>query len=488
MARQEINLGALPSGVGGDTPRVANTKINDMTEELYAAVEEGGGKVQTVAGVEADAGKDIPKAQLATALGVDDKVDKEVMDTALGNKVDKVAGKGLSSNDFTTTEKTKLSTLVNPAAYGVGGPAPLVDNIYQVKDGGITYWNQATTGRPPTGGQGNLISMTGGLNGSASTFIATSLDEDKVFFSRVNGATRAPWKQFLLAGDQGIGGPAIPVPGGDCNKAVTAGVFRTVPETVNGRNVYGLLEVFDYGDNGNSKIQRLTATYGHPIGEATWFRSGTDQGARWSTWQRLVAAGNFGIGADPRTGSPSELVKAINDANVLEPNGTYLVHAETANSPRVYGTFRMEWYDANGWTQTITEIATGYIWTRGCINGSIQPWGRNFTETVSNANGTATKFPDGTMICRCTPKDSGAANISIPANLFMSAGIAFTWPVPFVGEAPIASHSSIPVAVASGWSILNTYSTLTGISDVRLIAASTGATSKISVIAMGRWR
>ncbi|OPA92416.1 hypothetical protein BFW87_17550 [Pseudomonas fluorescens] len=35
MARQEINLGATPTGVGGDTPRSANIKINAMTQELY---------------------------------------------------------------------------------------------------------------------------------------------------------------------------------------------------------------------------------------------------------------------------------------------------------------------------------------------------------------------------------------------------------------------------------------------------------------------
>ncbi|MFQ6350940.1 hypothetical protein ACQRBV_03120 [Pseudomonas sp. R11F] len=35
MARQEINLGALPTGVGGDTPRSAMVKLNAMTEELY---------------------------------------------------------------------------------------------------------------------------------------------------------------------------------------------------------------------------------------------------------------------------------------------------------------------------------------------------------------------------------------------------------------------------------------------------------------------
>ena len=35
MARQEIILGTPPTGLGGDPPRVASIKINDMTQELY---------------------------------------------------------------------------------------------------------------------------------------------------------------------------------------------------------------------------------------------------------------------------------------------------------------------------------------------------------------------------------------------------------------------------------------------------------------------
>ncbi len=35
MARQEIILGTPPQGIGGDTPRAANMKINAMTQELY---------------------------------------------------------------------------------------------------------------------------------------------------------------------------------------------------------------------------------------------------------------------------------------------------------------------------------------------------------------------------------------------------------------------------------------------------------------------
>ena len=38
MARQEIILGTPPTGLGGDTPRVASTKINAMTLELYQGI------------------------------------------------------------------------------------------------------------------------------------------------------------------------------------------------------------------------------------------------------------------------------------------------------------------------------------------------------------------------------------------------------------------------------------------------------------------
>lgn len=37
MARQEINLGTPPTGVGGDSPRSTGVKINAMTLELYAS-------------------------------------------------------------------------------------------------------------------------------------------------------------------------------------------------------------------------------------------------------------------------------------------------------------------------------------------------------------------------------------------------------------------------------------------------------------------
>lgn len=45
MAKQTINLGTAPTGVGGDTPRSAFTKAQSNIDELYAALGAGGNPV-----------------------------------------------------------------------------------------------------------------------------------------------------------------------------------------------------------------------------------------------------------------------------------------------------------------------------------------------------------------------------------------------------------------------------------------------------------
>lgn len=56
--------------------------------------------------------KDVPAAitiDSALSSSSTNPVQNKVINTALGNKVDKVSGKGLSTNDYTTTEKNKLA-------------------------------------------------------------------------------------------------------------------------------------------------------------------------------------------------------------------------------------------------------------------------------------------------------------------------------------------------------------------------------------------
>lgn len=52
--------------------------------------------------------------ELADAISSNESV-VSALNSAIGNKVDKVSGKGLSTNDYTTAEKTKLSGIASGA-------------------------------------------------------------------------------------------------------------------------------------------------------------------------------------------------------------------------------------------------------------------------------------------------------------------------------------------------------------------------------------
>ncbi|WP_143314480.1 SGNH/GDSL hydrolase family protein [Clostridium sp. HBUAS56017] len=100
---------------------------------------------------------------------VDYNVDKAAIDTTLGNKVDKVTGKGLSTNDYTTADKTEVAKVVNKAdksyvdtlaaSLANGSPKGVYatlsalqsaipsgnTNIYVTSDNGNwNYWNGST--------------------------------------------------------------------------------------------------------------------------------------------------------------------------------------------------------------------------------------------------------------------------------------------------------------------------------------------------------
>lgn len=62
-----------------------------------------------LAGIETGANKTTVDTALSSTST--NPVQNKVINTALGNKVDKVSGKGLSTNDYTTTEKNKLGSL-----------------------------------------------------------------------------------------------------------------------------------------------------------------------------------------------------------------------------------------------------------------------------------------------------------------------------------------------------------------------------------------
>lgn len=80
---------------------------------------------------------EITKSNVTTALGYTPYTQTEV-DELLDGKVDKVSGKGLSTNDYTTTEKTKLNGIAEGAQVNQ-------DAFSNVKVGNITVSADTTT-------------------------------------------------------------------------------------------------------------------------------------------------------------------------------------------------------------------------------------------------------------------------------------------------------------------------------------------------------
>lgn len=122
---------------------------------------------------------EITKSNVTTALGYTPYTQAEV-DGLLDDKVDKVSGKVLSTNDYTTTEKTKLSGIdegaqVNQNAFSnvkVGSTTVVADtttDTLEISAGsGISVAGDATNDKVTITNSGVRSISTGGTNGTIS--------------------------------------------------------------------------------------------------------------------------------------------------------------------------------------------------------------------------------------------------------------------------------------------------------------------------------
>lgn len=130
---------------------------------------------------------------------------------------------------------------------------------------------------------------------------------------------------------------------------------------------------------------------------------------------------------------------------------------------------------------------------RVLVNGTWQSWykvasaaNNSLIEYGSNANGSYTKFPDGTMICRINLYTASAINIQ-SGSVYVSHNTTWTFPHIFNGV-PEISHS-VKEGDSSCWvghAGPPTVSTTTYFRAFR--GATTAAPVKVSVIAVGRWK
>ncbi|KTC39791.1 hypothetical protein AO265_20930 [Pseudomonas sp. ABAC61] len=194
-----------------------------------------------------------------------------------------------------------------------------------------------------------------------------------------------------------------------------------------------------------------------------------------------VKVGDFGVGAVS--------LAACNDANNVAATGDLLVFPGTLNGPNpgVYGTIKTTFYEksSSNWTQLILSTTGNKMFYRGCINGGIQPWMQVNEEFITNANGSAIKFSDGTMICwggGSTTKTTAYPSGSI----FIGEAETFTFPVAFASLGPVipsvaySANAYVWASTGEGNNLLQCRITgVAGVSTAQYISRYT---------AIGRWR
>ena len=222
-----------------------------------------------------------------------------------------------------------------------------------------------------------------------------------------------------------------------------------------------------------------------------------------STVGRLMRVGDFGL-----SGTALVVANGV-DINTIKASGFYSLEAGAwANTP-IAGNFYMivsssvssvkqiifyrgsaniasRFYDINAGTWG----AWDYSYTRGNVVGTVSQTSGLVTgtivETGTNANGTYTKWADGTMICSYTGTTQVPVNTTYISPLFQSSPVTLTFPVAFVGALPRVTPTSSNSKNAVAWGVQQGDITLTG-SGIMAISGYNSATTLLGYIAKGRW-
>jgi hypothetical protein len=114
-ANNTITIGLSEINNGNNVATLTNTFIRSITVDEYGRVESVSGSLLTNADIPATLENKILSGCTTTSVADDVNaiVNKKYVDGLAETKVDKVDGKGLSTNDYTSEEKEKLSNLKN---------------------------------------------------------------------------------------------------------------------------------------------------------------------------------------------------------------------------------------------------------------------------------------------------------------------------------------------------------------------------------------
>lgn len=138
----ENNIVALAEAMGSDVKDLRVGKVDKVTGKELSDTNFTKAEKTKLAGVAAAATKNRADTLNADKTHTHTTAQVTGLDTALGSKVDKVTGKGLSDTNFTQAEKTKLSSLESSKFVGLFAnegalPTTGVEGAYANVDGGV---------------------------------------------------------------------------------------------------------------------------------------------------------------------------------------------------------------------------------------------------------------------------------------------------------------------------------------------------------------
>ena len=173
-----------------ETTNLSNLKINVLTKEQYDAAEKDENQIYLITNNETaylalSGGTLIGALILAgdptEALGA---ATKQYVDNGLADKVDVVSGKGLSTNDYTTTEKNKLAGIATGATANTG-------TITGVSANGTSVATSGTANIPAASTSAYGVTKLSSSTSSTSTSLAATASAVKAAYDLANGKAPA---------------------------------------------------------------------------------------------------------------------------------------------------------------------------------------------------------------------------------------------------------------------------------------------------------
>lgn len=365
MAIQRINYGSAPDDGTGDTLRVAFRKADDNFVDLD-----------------------------------DRKAEQTDVADALAGKVDKVAGKGLSTNDYTTAEKNKLNGIAEGAnnfslPAGTNGQVLKHNGTTWVAgtDNNTTYSNMsqaeadagtATTGRviQPTVLKAAILKHAPTPSDVTTSASGLMTAADKVKLNGIEVGATKDWTATAVASGADLN--TYQTPGSYvCSSNATSATLLNCPTslafTLRVWQAAGCIqEIQEYHSGNGGGLRRWTRGY---------YGSGA-----WSAWDEVVTRRYLP--------TPEEVLPSASTNQILKFNGTAWVAAAETNTTYA----AMSATEANAGTATTARSITAAV-----LKGAIQTHAPTPTSVTGNA-GTATKLATARQI-NGTNFD-GSANIT----------------------------------------------------------------------------